>query len=286
MINLPTKNMQGSYNNHPFNLINEDIFTYLHANTQILNKYRLIIIDPPYSLTQNIWDQTIFDLTKLWDYLLNILLDDGSILIFSQQPFSTDVILSKRDLYRYEIIWLKEKGTRFFEAEKRLLPAHENIQLFSKKYPHLFNPIKFQGKPYKKLRKKENSSSNYQSDSKDEILTTNNGDRYPLSYLYFPRDNANIGIHPTQKPVDLLRFLIKTYSNENDSILDICSGSGSTMIASLMEKRNVDSIEKDKTIYEKACNRLSTYLIDGKDHLSKKDKTKQSNNLDHIFLSK
>ena len=196
--------------------------------------------------------------------------EDGTILFFGMQDFTTDIINSQRKLFRYELIWEKEKGTQFFESENRPLPNHENILVFSLKYPQLYNPIKHEGKPYRKKKNTQKQGTNYQKDSQAQIITKNQGDRYPLSILYFPRDkNQKDSFHPTQKPKELMQFLIDSYSNKQDYIVDICAGSFSTLMACLMEERNSINSELDKEIFALSSKRLQYFLIHKKDAFKK-----------------
>lgn len=226
--------------------------------------YRLIIIDPPYGVTKNKWD-TPFDIKAMFQYCFRLLETEGTLCIFAQQPFASMLITQEINRFRYELVWLKEKGTQFHESERRPLPAHESILVFSNEYPNFFIPQKTQGIPYEKTFHADTSNTNY-GQMKD-YTTTNDGSRYPLSYLYYPRDNGQKGIHPTQKPVELLRNLIRSYSQVQDLVLDFCMGSGSTIVAAMLEQRVGVGYEIDPVMFAKAKQRIDHVSYHGKDNI-------------------
>lgn len=209
----------------------------------------LILCDLPYGTTRNKWDAIIpFD--KLWEQYNRIIKDNGAILLFSQMPFGANLIMSNPKMFRYEWIWEKEQGTGHLNAKKMPLKAHENILVFYKHLP-LYNPQMRTGfKPY--TQKSGKGSSNY--GEQIQVITTNNGDRYPIDIIEFERDKEKF--HPTQKPVPLLEYLIKTYTNEGDTVLDNCMGSGSTGIACKNTNREFIGMELDEKYFEIACKRL------------------------------
>ena len=208
-----------------------------------------IICDLPYGTTENEWDIVIpFD--KLWEQYLRIMKDNAPVILFSQMPFTIDVVCSQRKLFRYEWIWEKENGTGFLNAKKMPLKITENILVFYKDLP-TYNPQMRQGfEPYK--CKTGDQGTNY--GQYEKVITISNGERYPLNLLKFDRDQD--AFHPTQKPVDLLRYLVRTYSNEGDTILDNCMGSGTTAVACIKEKRHFIGFELNKEYYDKACKRI------------------------------
>lgn len=215
----------------------------------------MILCDLPYGRTQNKWD-SIISLDKLWEQYNRIIKDNGAIALFAQTPFDKVLGVSNLEMLRYEWIWQKEQGTGFLNAKKMPLKNHENILVFYKKLP-TYNPQMREGKPYITTRKRSNRSINYGEDIVDEIITVNNGKRFPLTVLEFPRDKEKL--HPTQKPVDLLRYLIKTYTNEGETILDNCMGSGSTGIACINTNRKFIGIELDIDYYNTAKQRIDEY---------------------------
>ena len=241
---------------------NTDAFGKYGCQEFLPKGFQLIILDTPYTLTKNEWDKS-FSLEKLWELVLPLLKDDGVIVFFTKQPFTTEVINSNREMFRYELIWEKEKGTQFFEAKNRPLPSHENILIFSKKYPTKYSPQMRKDttlKSYIKKRSASNQSNNYCADSKKQIITVSNGDRYPLSILKYPRDHANQGIHSTQKPVGIITFFIKSFTSPGDTILDPMFGSCSTGIACLKTNRNFIGMELNTEYFQKGLDRLKRFI--------------------------
>ena len=213
----------------------------------------MILCDLPYGTTRNKWDSVI-DLTLLWKEYERIIKDNGAILLFAQVPFNVVLGNSNLKLLKYEWIWEKDSGTGFLNSKKMPLKIHENILVFYKK-PPCYNPQMRTGfKPYE--IKKGHHGSNYGSDK--GAITKSNGERYPISLIQYKRDKEKI--HPTQKPIALLEYLIKTYTNENDLVLDNCMGSGSTGVAAINTNRNFIGIEKDKNYCEIARKRIDEAL--------------------------
>lgn len=209
----------------------------------------LILCDLPYGTTRNKWDAIIpFD--KLWTQYNRIIKDNGAILLFSQMPFGANLIMSNPKMFRYEWIWEKDNATGFLNAKKMPLKIHENILVFYKHLP-TYNPQMRTGfKPYKTVQGRH--SSNY-GDYEQGHITESNGERYPIDIIKFNKEN---GLHPTQKPVALLEYLVKTYTNEGDTVLDNCMGSGSTGVACKNTNREFIGIELDEKYFEIARNRL------------------------------
>ena len=207
----------------------------------------MILCDLPYGTTHCKWD-TVIQFESLWKQYNRIIKDNGAICLFSQMPFSAILISSNFKMYRYEWIWKKSTRTGFLNAKKMPLKVHENIEVFYKK-PPTYNPQFTQGKPYK--TKKSSLSPIYN----DMLLveTVSDGRRYPIDVLEF---NSEWGLHPTQKPVALLEYLIKTYTNEGETVLDNCMGSGSTGVASIHTNRNFIGIELDKDYFDIAKKRI------------------------------
>ena len=214
----------------------------------------MILCDLPYNTnkrrtTWNLWDCEI-NLDELWKHYNRIIKGNGAIVLFSQGLFSAQLIMSNPKNYKYEWIWQKEQGTGFLNAKRMPLRNHENILVFYKKQP-IYNPQMREGKPY--TTTKGSKSSNYAST--DKIVTTENkGERYPLTVLNFKRDKDKF--HPTQKPIDLLEYLIKTYTNEGMMILDNCMGSGSTGVACMNANRKFIGIELDENYFNIAKERI------------------------------
>lgn len=221
----------------------------------------LILCDLPYGTTKCHWD-TIINLDQLWTQYERIIKDNGAILLFAQTPFDKILGCSNIRLLRYEIIWEKTHPTGHLNANKMPLKAHENILVFYKKLP-TYNPQKTQGHPpshsYTARLQTQNNTYLY-GKRNQEIKGGGNTDRFPISIIRFPSDKQKNNLHPTQKPIKLLEYLIKTYSNPGDIILDNCMGSGSTGIACLETNRSFIEIEKDIEYYKCAINRIETHL--------------------------
>lgn len=208
-----------------------------------------IICDLPYGTTRNKWD-CIIPLDKLWEQYKRIIKDKGAIVLFAQCPFDKVLGASNLKMLRYEWIWQKDTGTGFLNANLMPLKDHENILVFYKNLP-TYNPQMKEGKPY--YRKRLSASSNY-GKVQDVTITDNKGFRYPTTIINFPRDTDKL--HPTQKPLALISYLIQTYTNEGDLVLDNCMGSGTTAVACTELKRNFIGFELDKGYYDIAIKRL------------------------------
>ena len=169
-------------------------------------------------------------------------------------PFSAELVHSNLKLFKYEWIWQKDNGTGFLNAKKMPLKIHENILVFYKKLP-LYNPqMRIGFKPYK--CKQGRHSTNYGAYEQGHI-TESNGERYPIDIIEFKKDS---GLHPTQKPVALLEYLIKTYTNENDLVIDNCMGSGSCGLAAINTGRNFIGIELDEKYFNIAKERINNVV--------------------------
>jgi len=222
-----------------------------------------IICDLPYGTTACVWDSVIpFD--KLWEAYKRVIKPKAAIVLFGSQPFTTDLINSNRKWFKYTLVWEKDNASNFVNAKRRFLSYHEDITIFYKEQPK-YNPQKvFVGaRPNiggKNSRGKIEIASVYGEMS---CIVRGNYEatkyRYPKSVLKFntPKHNSPEGKHhPTQKPLALLEYLIKTYSNENDLILDNTMGSGTTAVACFNTNRRFIGIEKDTNYFDIACNRL------------------------------
>ena len=214
------------------------------------NSVDMILCDLPYGTTRNKWDSVI-PFEPLWEQYNRIIKDNGAIVLTSQQPFTSSLVMSNAQMFKYGWVWIKEAGTGFLNAKKYPLKNTEDILVFCKK-PHVYNPQMRAGKPY--ICKKGGATNNYNKDSKENIVTVNSGERYPLTSLNFSRDKFKI--HPTQKPVALFEYLIKTYTNEGDLVLDNCVGSGTTNVACFNTNRRCIGMEKDEEYFKIATKRL------------------------------
>lgn len=213
----------------------------------------LVLCDLPYGTTQNAWDSVI-PLDELWLQYDRIIKDNGAIVLTAQSPFDKILGASNLKLLRYEWIWQKESGTGFLNAKKMPLKDHENILVFYKKLP-TYNPQFENGKPY--ICKQGSGSDNWNYDSSHGgSVTVNEGVRYPKTVIKFNRDKSKV--HPTQKPVELFRYLIRTYTNPGDIVLDNCIGSGTTAVAATLESRNWIGFETESKYVELANIRLES----------------------------
>lgn len=208
----------------------------------------MILCDLPYGITACKWDSVI-PFEPLWEQYKRIIKDNGAICLFSQMPFSAMLVSSNLQMYKYEWIWKKSIATGFLNANKMPLKAHENILVFYKKIP-IYNPQFTQGKPYKA---KNGACTSVYNKFTSGVKTVSNGRRYPIDVLDFKIEK---GLHPTQKPVALLEYLIKTYTHEGETVLDNCMGSGSSGVASVHTNRNFIGIELDKDYFDIAKKRI------------------------------
>jgi site-specific DNA-methyltransferase (adenine-specific) len=212
----------------------------------------MILCDLPYGTTACKWD-TVIPFEPLWKEYKRIIKDNGAIVLTASQPFTSALVMSNPKMYRYELLWIKEQGTGNLNANKIPLKQHENISVFYKSLP-TYNPQMTQGKSYTMKRAKNTNEIFGKTGTKDGYITENGGERYPTSTLYFNRELSS-RYHPTQKPVALFEYLIKTYTNEGDLVLDNCAGSGTTAIACANSGRKCIGIEKEEKYCEIAANR-------------------------------
>lgn len=221
----------------------------------------LIVCDLPYGTTRCKWD-TPLNLDKLWEEYERVIKDNGAILLFAQSPFDKVLGCSNLKLYKYEWIWEKTTSTGYLNSHKAPLKAHENILVFYKKQP-TFNPQKIPGHVRvsinNHLKRKRVNSAVYNNVS--ELPSYNSSERFPNSILVFPSDKQKVKLIETQKPLALIEYLIRTYSNKGDVILDNTAGSGTTGRAALNTGRKYILIEKNKENYEKACERVRDFML-------------------------
>lgn len=214
----------------------------------------MILCDLPYGTTRNKWDSVI-DLDRLWIHYQRIIKDDGCIALFSQTPFDKILGTSNLKMFKYEWIWEKTQGTGHLNAKKMPMKKHENILIFYKKLP-TYNPQWEWGKPY--VATYSTHSSNY-GKQKDNVTTISDGRRYPTDIIKFQSEK---GLHPTQKPVPLLEYLIRTYTNENETVLDNCMGSGSTGVACVNTNRKFIGMELEEKYFQIAKDRIYKTIAD------------------------
>jgi len=213
-----------------------------------------IITDPPYGTTACKWDSVIpFD--EMWERLNKLIKPNGAIVLFGSEPFSSALRMSNIKNYKYDWIWEKSKATNFLNAKKQPLRAKENIMLFYQKQP-TYNPQMKKGTAYSKgIRKKQSKDDVYGSFEQVEVKSI--GLRYPRDVLYFKTaESEGKTFHKTQKPVPLMEYLIKTYTNENELVLDFTMGSGTTGVACKNTNRNFIGIELDDKYFGIAKERI------------------------------
>ena len=209
------------------------------------NSIDMVLCDLPYGTTQNNWDCEI-NLDKLWQEYKRIVKDDGAIVLTSQGIFTAKLILSNEKMFKYKIVWVKSKATNFLNAKKQPLRKHEDICVFYKKQP-TYHPQMTEGKSYNKGVRKNQLTGSYGDFSPVEVKSS--GLRYPLDLVYFKTSESEGKVyHSCQKPVELGRYLIKTYSDEGDLILDNACGSGSFLVSAILENRRFIGFEKNENV--------------------------------------
>ena len=210
----------------------------------------MILCDLPYGTTACKWD-IIIPFDKLWQSYNRVIKDNGAIVLFGNEPFSSKLRLSNLENYKYDWKWDKVRGSNFATVKIRPFNSFEDIMIFYKKQP-TYNPQMIKGEPYTQKQGFVGESKQTGLHRK-EVVTISDGNRYPITIIKFSKES---GLHPTQKPVDLLEYLIKTYTNEGDTVLDNCSGSGTTAIACINTNRNYICMEKDSEYYNKSIERI------------------------------
>ena len=210
----------------------------------------LVLTDPPYGTTDCKWD-SIIPFEPMWEQLNRIIKPNGAICLFGSEPFSSALRMSNLKSYRYDWVWEKGKATLFTQCKKRPLNANENISIFYKSQP-TYNPQMSVGAPYK-ARKKIKQSDEWVF---GVVRNDNNGMRYPRTVIKFKSGDRDGKLHPTQKPVALLEYLIRTYTNEGETVLDFTMGSGSTGVACVNTGRKFIGIELGKGYFEIAKERI------------------------------
>jgi site-specific DNA-methyltransferase (adenine-specific) len=228
-------------------IYNDDCFNILGT---IKDKIDLVLVDLPYGQTDLKWDVKI-DLDRMWDELKKICKDNCIYVFFTTVKFGNELINSNRKWFRYDMVWIKNKTLGFLNCNKMPLRSHEMIYVFYKKRG-TYNPQKVKGKLYKGRQEGYIENSIYGKKVRKE--TPNSTSRYPKSYIKVDKEEKIK--HHTAKPVKLCEWLVKTYSNEYEVVLDFTMGSGSTGIACKNTNRRFIGVEKDKEIFEYAKSRL------------------------------
>lgn len=207
----------------------------------------MILCDLPYGITKNAWD-IIIPFDKLWEHYDRIIKDNGAVVLFGSQPFTSLMITSNLKKFRYCLVWEKNKFSDFLNAKRKPMKTNEDIAIFYKKQP-TYNPQYWYSTPYSRWNTQTavDKQTNY-GKHKENVVESLDGKRLPTTVLKFNRIERPS--HPTQKPVDLLEWLIKTYSNEGEMVLDNCMGVGSTGVACKNLKRSFIGIESNKTYFD------------------------------------
>jgi len=222
----------------------------------------LIYTDLPYKITDCKWDSGI-DLNKLWEQYKRLLKPNGVVVLHSVQPFTTEIINSNQKWFKYNYVWIKMQAANFQLAKYMPLKKHEDVCVFYLKKP-TYNPQMWKGEPKAKRIGKEvyqeRKNDMYLSSKPASLKSVISDEYYPTTILNFKGVARNQSIHRTQKPVELAEFIIKTYTNEGETVLDNCVGSGTTIIACENTGRNCIAMENDEEVYAKCRERLSKLL--------------------------
>jgi site-specific DNA-methyltransferase (adenine-specific) len=213
----------------------------------------LVVADLPYGVTKNPWD-VVIPLEPLWAELLRVGKLRCAYVFTATQPFATTMINSQRRLFRYDLVWDKTRTTGFLDANRKPMRRHESVLMFYRKQP-TYNPQKKPGAPWVKTRAQA-GDRNYGAVTSNGHKQISEGPRYPTSIVTVPSGNK-ASVHPTQKPVALLEWLIKTYSNPGDTVLDPTMGSGTAGVACLNTARGFIGIEKDAGFFATAQKRIA-----------------------------
>ena len=211
----------------------------------------MILADVPYGTTQCKWD-SIIPLEPMWEQLKRVIKPNGAIVMTASQPFTTTLIASNMKMYKDCLVWKKNVASNFLNANRTHLKRHEDVCIFYQKSP-VYNKQMLGGAPYKNKRNGNDDSGDCYGDISKRTDTVNHGERNPISILEFDR---NVGLHPTQKPVALMEYLIKTYTNEGETVLDFTIGSGSTGVAAVNTGRKFIGIELDLNYFNIALERI------------------------------
>lgn len=244
-------------------IINDDCFNVMPNIPD--ESIDCIISDMPYNLTACSFDKQIIDLDKLWIEYKRITKPNAAIVLFGSQPFTSKLVMSNPKMFKYEWIWEKNRGSNFALLKYQPMKEHENILVFSKN-THNYYPIMQQrkGAGLNRTKYKYNPSNTGKCDFMNCMVKThanhngNNELRYPSSIQKF---NTNVGLHPTQKSLELIEYLVKTYTQENEIILDSFAGSSTLAIACLNTNRKYICIEKDTNYYEISLDRINKHEI-------------------------
>jgi len=223
----------------------------------------MVICDLPFEMTENAWDK-IIPIKPMFKELNRVIKENGVIALMSAGMFTAELMSNNKKYYRYSWVWKPKEKSNFLNANRMPLRQHIDIPIFYKKLP-IYNPQKTTGhKPVNKYKQHTNAGSNY---GKTKIGMEGGGqtDRYPTTIIDIPYKTIKIRdrIHPTQKPPEIYEYLIKTYTNIGDTVIDIASGSCTLAVAAINTDRNYICIEKDENYYRKGTERIKEHLKEG-----------------------
>jgi len=221
-----------------------------------------IIADLPYGTTACKWDSVI-PFEPLWKEYERIIKNNGAIVMFGSQPFTSALVMSNPEMFKYSWVYQKSKATNFLNAKKNPLKYHEDVLVFGKGLVK-YNPQMVKGEPYKKIHRNDNKDDcTYgKSTRKNGDIFINEGERYPSSVIPTISNPSGRGqLHPTQKPTELMEYLILTYTNEGETVLDNTMGSGTTGVACKRTNRKFIGIEKEKQYFDIAVRRINEMLL-------------------------
>lgn len=236
----------------------------------------MILCDLPYGTTACKWDE-IIPFEPLWEQYERVIKDNGAIVLTASQPFTSALVMSNPKWFREEVIWLKNKAGSGLQAKQKHIKVHEAVLVFSKTGKYKYNPQKWEVKEKQFLTQRKTLSmygeTNTIYGNVPRMQKKDDGTRNPISVVPFPvpitpakskvySNEVDLRLHPTQKPVALFEYLIKTYTNEGETILDNCMGSGTTAIAAINTNRNYIGFELDTTYFTLANERVTKHLVE------------------------
>jgi site-specific DNA-methyltransferase (adenine-specific) len=231
------------------------------------NSVDLILCDLPYESIRTRWDKLI-DIKALWKQYLRVVNENSVVVLFGIQPFTSYLVNSNLEHFKYSYVWSKRKAGNFVSAKHQPLKTHEDILVFgfkpityNKRGSYMrYNPQMKKGEAYVRDNRNRKDVENLQGQLKRLVHVNSTGDRYPTTILEYPTSSdPESGMHPTQKPIALFEYLIRTYSNEGQTVLDNCIGSGTTAVACLNTNRRFIGIEKDPIYYNMAIKRIAKH---------------------------
>lgn len=223
------------------------------------NSVDMVLADPPYGTTQCKWDSVI-DLSAIWRELERVCKPNAAIVMTAAQPFTSQLVCSNMGMFKYEIIWEKGNATGFLNAKKQPLRAHESVLVFYRQKP-TYNPQMTHGHNRKTaLRVDRGVKSSDVYGGQAGVTSYDSTSRYPRSVQFFSSDKQRTNLHPTQKPVALMEWLIRTYTEPGDRVLDFCMGSGTTGVACINTEREFIGMEMDADIFQVAKERISNSI--------------------------